>query len=151
MKLLLVRPWIILALIFLLGGITGSLLTIAFGPRPEPPGPEVMGRHIMAHLTEGLKLTDDQQQKIRPIVMDAAKQIALVHRDDVAKIGKIMEDTHVKISEQLRPEQKDALREMESERERNFFRHMHGGHGPGDFHRPNDGNHPPPDGPLPPS
>ena len=143
------RPWIILALIFILGGVTGSLLTIAFGPRfePGPPGAQQMGNHWMMRLTERLKLTDDQQNKIRPFVMDAEKQIVSAHHEDVARIGKIMQDTNAKIAEVLEPDQRAELKQLESERERMFQRHMHGSHGPGDFHRPDDGS--PPPGPPP--
>jgi Spy/CpxP family protein refolding chaperone len=68
------RPWIILGLIFLLGAITGSLLTIGFGPRPGPPGAQQMGSHWMRHLTERLKLSDDQQKQIEPWIMDAEQR-----------------------------------------------------------------------------
>jgi hypothetical protein len=140
------RPWIILALIFLLGAITGSLLTIAFGPRPMPPGAQQMGRHWMADLTSRLQLSSDQQAKIEPMVMDAEQRIEKAHREDVGNISRIMQETHAKIAEVLRPDQCDELKELESERERMFLRHMHGSHGPG-FHHPDDGGPPPPEPP----
>jgi len=140
------RPWIILALIFLLGAITGSLLTIAFGPRPGPPGAQEMGNHWMMHLTQRLQLSADQQAKIRPLVMDAEQQIETTHREDVANIFRIMQQTNAKIEEVLAPEQRAELKRMESERERMFFHHPHG-HGPGDFHGPEDQS--PPPGPPP--
>jgi Spy/CpxP family protein refolding chaperone len=137
------RPWLIVALIFLLGAITGSLLTIAFGPRPKPPGAQQMGNHWMMHLTERLKLSDDQQAKIRPLVMEAEQQIEQAHREDVDNISKIMQETNAKIAEVLQPDQRAALKEMENERERMFWRHLHGSHGPGDFHRPEEDSPPP--------
>ncbi len=137
------RPWIILGLIFILGGITGSLLTIAFGPRPTPPGAQQMGSHWMRHLTDRLKLSDDQQAKIEPLIMDAEQRIEKVHHEDVANISRIMQDTNAKIAEILQPGQRDELKQMESERERMFLRHTHGSHGPGDYHRPEDGGLPP--------
>jgi len=138
-----VRPWLILALIFLLGAITGSLLTIAFGPRPMPPGAQEMGNHWMMHLTQRLKLSDDQQAKIRPLVMDAEQRIEEEHHQDVAHISQIMQETNAKIEGVLQPDQRAELTKMESERERMFFRHLHGNHGPGDFHHPEDDDHPP--------
>jgi Spy/CpxP family protein refolding chaperone len=149
------RPWIILALIFLLGAVTGSLLTIGFGPQfepPPPPGLQQLGNHWMMHLTQRLNLTGDQQAKIRPIVMDAEQQIVQAHHDDVARIGKIMQDTNARIAAELQPEQQAQLREMESERERMFQHHMHGNHGPGDFHHEADDPPPgpPPTEPVPP-
>ena len=136
------RPWLILALIFILGAITGALLTVAFAPPPGPPGPQQMGNHWMTHLTERLKLTDDQQEKIRPIVMDAEKQIISAHHEDVAKIGSIMQEADAKIAEQLQPDQREALKQLQKDRERMFFRHMHSGRGPGEHH-PDDDDHPP--------
>jgi Spy/CpxP family protein refolding chaperone len=138
------RPWVILALIFLLGAITGSLLTIAFGPRPGPPGAQQMGSHWMKHLTERLKLSDDQQKKIEPLIMDAEQRIEKAHHEDVANISQIMQETNAKIAEVLQPEQRDELKQMESERERMFSHHLHSNHGPEDFHRPEDGGPPPP-------
>jgi Spy/CpxP family protein refolding chaperone len=148
----LARPWVIMALIFVLGGITGSLLTIGFGSRFEPgpqppPGPQELGNHWMMHLAHRLNLTDDQQGKIRPIVTNAVTQIETVHHQDVAAISKIMEDTNAKIAQVLTPDQQAALKQMESERERMFLHHMHG-HGPDDdFHHHGPGDHPP--GPRP--
>jgi len=146
------RPWVIMALIFLLGAITGSLLTIGFGshfartPQP-PPGPQELGNHWMMHLAHRLNLTDDQQGKIRPIVMDAETRIVAVHRQDVDAISRIMADTNTKIAQVLTPDQQAALKQMESEREQMFFHHMHG-HGPGDdFHHHGPDDHPP--GPAP--
>ena len=144
------RPWIIIGLIFVLGGMTGSLLTIGFGPRPGPPGAQQMGSHWMQHLTDRLKLSEDQQKQIEPWIMDAEQQIEKEHREDVANISRIMKETNAKIAEVLKPEQRDELKEMESERERMFFRHQHGGHGPGGSHHPEAGGPPPPDAPEPP-
>jgi Spy/CpxP family protein refolding chaperone len=139
------RPWIIMALIFLLGAITGSLLTIGFGSRfaPAPPGPQEMGNHWMMHLTHRLNLTDDQQGKIRPIVMDAETQIVLKHHEDVEAISKIMADANAKIAQVLNPDQQAQLKQMESERERMFHHHGHGAGPDGDFHRPGPDDHPP--------
>jgi Spy/CpxP family protein refolding chaperone len=147
MKPLVVRPWIILALIFVLGAVTGSLLTIGFGPRfsPGPPGPQEMGNHWMMRLTHRLNLTDDQQTKIRPIVTDAEKQIEGVYRPAVGQISKIMQDANASIAQVLTPDQQAELQKMEQEHQ-TFSHHMHGrdhGHGPGDFHGAGPGGHPP--------
>jgi Spy/CpxP family protein refolding chaperone len=141
------RSWIILALIFLLGAATGSLLTIGFGSRfaPGPPGPQEMSNHWLMHLTYRLHLTDDQQSKIRPILTDAATRIESAHRDDVARISKIMEDANAQIAGVLQPDQQAELKKMEQEREQMFLHHMHGHGHPGghDFHGPGQDDHPP--------
>jgi len=134
-----------MALIFLLGAITGSLLTIGLGPRfaPGPPGPQEMGNHWLMHLAHRLNLTDDQQGKIRPIVMDAETQIVSKHHEDVDAISKIMADANAKIAQVLNPDQQAQLKQMESERERMFHHHGHGPGPDGDFHHPGPGDHPP--------
>jgi Spy/CpxP family protein refolding chaperone len=147
MKPLTVRPWIILALIFLLGAATGSLLTIGFGSRfaPGPPGLQEMSNHWMMHLTYRLHLTDDQQGKIRPILTDAEMQIGSAHREDIDRISKIMEKANARIADVLQPDQRVELKKMEQEREQMFSRHMHGHGHPGghDFHGPGQDDHPP--------
>jgi Spy/CpxP family protein refolding chaperone len=138
------RPWVIMALIFVLGGVTGSLLTIGFGPHfaRSLPGAKELVDHRMMFLAGQLNLTDAQQEKIRPIVMDAEKQIETVHHQEVGTISKIMADADARIAQVLTPEQQAALKQLEAEREKMFFHHMRG-HGPGfdgDFH-----HHPGPD------
>ena len=144
----LARPWVIMALIFVLGGVTGSLLTIGFGSRfepapPPPPGPQEMGNRWMMHLTHRLNLTDDQQAKIRPWVMDAETQIVAKYHENVGAISKIMEAANAKIAQVLTPGQQAALKQMESERERMFMHHMHGRGPDDDFHHHGPGDHPP--------
>jgi len=141
------RPWIIMALIFLLGAITGSLLTIGFGSHfaPAPLGPQEMRNHWMHHLTNRLHLTDDQQAKIQPIIAEAETQIQSVHRDDVAKISGFMQQADENIKKVLNPDQLAEMEKMESERQRMFNGHMHGrGPGPdGDFRHPGPDDNPP--------
>jgi Spy/CpxP family protein refolding chaperone len=139
MKSSVVRPWIILALIFLLGAATGSLLTIGLGPHfaSAPPGAQEMRNHWMIRLTHRLNLTDDQQTKIQPIIFKAEADIQAVHHDDIGHISSIMKTANANIAQVLNSDQRAELQKMEQDRERMFFRHMHGpGHGPADFHHP---------------
>jgi len=140
-----VRPWIILALIFLLGAATGSLLTIGFGPRfSGPPPAHELGNRWMEHLTHRLNLTDDQQAKIQPIVTKAEEQIQAAQREDLGHISSILKEANAGISPLLNPAQQAELQKMEQERERMFQHHQHGpGHGPDDFHHPGPDDHPP--------
>jgi Spy/CpxP family protein refolding chaperone len=140
------RPWIILALIFLLGVATGSLLTIGFGPRFNfgQPAAHEMGNRWMTHLTHRLNLTDDQQAKIQPIITKAEEQIQSIQRDDLGHISSIMKEANAGIAPLLNPAQQAELQKMEQERERMFLHHQHGpGHGPDDFHHPGPDDHPP--------
>ena len=137
-----VRPWIILALIFLLGAATGSLLTIGFGPHFVPPPAREMGDRWMLHLTRRLNLTDDQQAKIQPIITKAAGEIQSIQRDDLGHISSIMKEANAGIAPLLNPDQQAELQKMEQERERMFLHHQHG-HGPDDFHHSGPDDRPP--------
>ena len=117
-----VRPWLIMALIFILGGVTGSLLTIGLGPHftQGPPGAQEMRNRWMTHLSWRLHLTDEQKAKIEPIVWDAEKRIEDAHREDVGRISGIMQAANASIKPILNPDQQAELEKMESERERMF-------------------------------
>jgi Spy/CpxP family protein refolding chaperone len=120
------KPWLVLALIFLAGVGTGILLTVGLGPHfMHPPGPQMMKRHWMSHLTEKLGLTADQQAKIEPIVTDATNQLEALHHDETDRASKIMESVNSQISALLTPDQQAKLQQLESERQKEFSGHMH--------------------------
>jgi Spy/CpxP family protein refolding chaperone len=146
------KPWLVLTVIFIVGIVTGSALTFSLASHfMRPPGEQQMKRHWMAHLTEQLNLTADQQAKIEPIVADATTRIQSMHHDEVERDSQIFKSANDQISALLTPEQKVELQKMESEREKMFSGHMrpHGSlhNGPGDMHYhngPDNGVTPPP-------
>jgi Spy/CpxP family protein refolding chaperone len=122
-------------------------LTIGLGPHfrhppsePGPPGAAQIGRNWMAHLTERLNLTADQQTKIEPILADAAAKIQALHRTEVEQGSQIFKSANSQISALLTPAQQVELQKMETEREKMFMGHMRHHEGPG------DGKPPPPPG-----
>lgn len=151
----LVKPWLVLAIIFIVGVVTGSALTIGLGSRfMHPAGPQQMKRLWMTHLTERLNLTADQQAKIQPIVTDADVKIHSLQRDGAEHIAQIFKETDDQISVLLTPDQKAELQKMESEREKMFSGHLHPWGPPHDGMHHHDGPHddtmPPPQPPPPP-
>jgi Spy/CpxP family protein refolding chaperone len=140
------NPWLVLAVIFIVGAVTGSALTIGLGSHFKHPPGEQMKRHWMANLVERLHLTADQQAKIQPIVTDAETRIQALHRDEVERGSQIFKSAHDQISALLTPDQQAEMQKMESEREKMFSGHMHH-HGGID-----DGSIiPPPPPPVPPT
>ena len=123
------KPWLLLAVIFIVGVVTGSALTIGLGPHishfMHPPGPHDMKKHWMEHLTHKLNLTADQQAKIEPILADAETKFQSLHRDEMERGAQIFKSSNDQISALLTPEQKVELQQMESEREKMFSGHMH--------------------------
>jgi Spy/CpxP family protein refolding chaperone len=122
----LLKPWMVLAIIFIVGVVTGSALTIGLGSRfMHPPGEAQMKHHLMTRLSERLNLTADQQVKIDPILSDTAAKIQAVHHEDVDRVSQIIKASNDQISALLKPEQQAKLQKMESEREKMFSGHLH--------------------------
>jgi Spy/CpxP family protein refolding chaperone len=147
-----VKPWLLMGLIFAVGIVTGAALTLGFrSDFTHAPDPHQIRTRWLAHLTERLNLTADQQTKIQPILTDAGNQIQSLHREEVDRISQIMEKANHEIAFLLTADQQAELKQMESERERTFSGHMrawgdgHGHSGPGldgGFpHGPPPGNH----------
>ncbi len=146
------KPWLLLGVIFIVGVVTGSALTIGLAPHfMHPPGELPMRRHWMAYLNQRLNLTADQQAKIQPIVADAETRFHSLHRDEVERGSQIYKAANGQIAALLTPEQKVELQKMESEREKMFSGHMRrwapSRDGADNMHhsgRPDDGMMPPP-------
>ncbi|MEJ0000328.1 MAG: hypothetical protein WDO13_14915 [Verrucomicrobiota bacterium] len=112
------KPWLILAVIFVAGGVTGAALTVALSGHflhpPPPPGSEVQMRdHWLARLTWQLKLTSDQQAKIEPILGDAAMRIQTLHHQEVDKVAQIFKENG---RQDFRPAQRPAAAGADSHR-----------------------------------
>ncbi|MCE0523954.1 MAG: hypothetical protein LV480_13680 [Methylacidiphilales bacterium] len=148
------KPWLVLGVIFVLGILTGSALTIGLEAHfMHPPGAAQIGHNWMARLTQRLNLTPDQQAKIEPIVADASTKLQALHRNEMEQGSQIFKAAHDQISALLTPEQKAELQKMEIEREKMFSGHLHPkGFFPGDMHYhegPGPGGPPPPPPPPP--
>ena len=143
-----VKAWLLLGLIFVVGMVTGSALTFGFRSAwMHPLALQQIRYQWLAGLTARLNLTPDQQAKVQPILVKAGNSIQSVHREEVDKISHIMEEANAEIAPLLTAEQKAGLQKMESERRRDFSRHLRpwaGPHGmPPDATPPNG----PPNGP----
>jgi Spy/CpxP family protein refolding chaperone len=148
-----VKPWLLLSVIFIVGIVTGSALTIGLASHfRHQPGAQQINRLWMAQLVQRLDLTADQQAKIQPILVDAKIKIQSLHRDEVERGSQIFQAANEQISALLTPEQKVEMQKMESEREKMFLGHLrpwgppHDGGAGGMHHHggPDDGRMPPP-------
>jgi len=149
------RPWLVLAVIFLVGIATGSALTVAWHSHfSQPPGAQQMKKHLLDRLTERLKLTPDQQAKIEPILTDADNQMQSIHHDEIQRMTQIYEKTNSEIAAILTPDQQAEMQKMVKEFQASHDRdHMFPGHGkPKPPHDGPDGpdDHDKPPGPPPP-
>lgn len=114
------KSWLVLALIFVAGALSGGALTLVLAPHflhphPHPRDPKIIERDIMAGLTRELSLTADQQAKIQPIIGDAAKEMHEVHKDEVQRISQIIKLTTDQVTPLLTADQKTQLDKLEAE------------------------------------
>jgi Spy/CpxP family protein refolding chaperone len=141
------KSWLLLAVIFIAGILTGVGLTIGLGPHfKHPPGPQQMKHLWMVSLVQRLNLTVDQQAKIEPILADATTRIQSLHRDEMERGAQIFKSAHDQIAALLTPQQEVELQKMESDREKMFSGHMRPWGSPGGMfhHNGPDENAPPP-------
>jgi Spy/CpxP family protein refolding chaperone len=136
------KSWLLLGGIFVIGLVTGSALTIGLGPPfLHPPMDRDMKKHWLAHLTDKLALTANQQAKVEPILADAAEKLHGLARDEKQRGAQIFKSADDQIAALLTPDQQAKLQKMEEEREKMFGGHMHpfGHGGPGDRMPPPSG------------
>jgi Spy/CpxP family protein refolding chaperone len=141
------KPWLVLAVIFIAGILTGVGLTIGLGPHfKHPPGQHGSKDHLFDFLTQRLKLTADQQAKVQPITADAEAKLHSLHHEELERGSQIFKAMDDQISALLTPQQQAELQQVESEREKMFSGHMHPWGSPGGmFHHDGpDENAPPP-------
>jgi Spy/CpxP family protein refolding chaperone len=105
-----------------------GLGVVALAAQGAPQAGEVGGRGQMrresveerlARMTERLSLTEDQKEKIRPILGQEADQIkalrgntSLSRQERRAKVREIRKSTHEQIVQVLTPEQREKMKEM---------------------------------------
>jgi Spy/CpxP family protein refolding chaperone len=158
------KPWLILAVIFVAGGFTGTALTMVFSGHFMHPGgpPADMREAWMGRLTRQLNLTPDQQAKIEPILRDTSDKVQKIHQEEFDKIRPILQASDDQIAAILTPDQKAELKQMAAKREEDFMRRQrqwgngphNGGPDGGHYHNggaPGGGNPPPPPPPAPPA
>ncbi len=129
------KTWVVLVVIFLAGGVTGSMLTLGLAPvlmPHHPPGMQQIKKFWLLHLTQRLDLTPEQQAKIEPILTEAGNQLQTLHREEADRAAQIIGQISQKISTILTPEQQVKLQEMEKEMDHDRDRMFPGHHGPWD-------------------
>ena len=100
----------------------GSALYAQMPPGPNAghrPGKPLTTDERLQRLTQYLNLTDDQQQKIRPILENETQQLDALHQDTALtgpdrrnKMLEIRDNTTGQITPQLNPDQQKKYQEM---------------------------------------
>jgi hypothetical protein len=70
---------------------------------------------LFGRLDQRLKLTDDQREKIRPVVAKAVDEMQRLGRENLQNTTRIAERMHLDISAFLTPEQRGTLEDMKTQ------------------------------------
>ena len=115
---------LVFAVLFLTGGLSGSLLTHSLMRRMGPPGPQRTFRSWADNLTQRLThvahLTPEQVDKIRPRVEAAVKQMQSIQIQSMQQVSDALDAALAEIEPELNPDQQKAL-ERFRERRRAFL------------------------------
>jgi len=137
------------AAIFTTGGISGGALGVykARTQFAEPQHEQEIALHMKKRFETKLGLTPDQVAKVDPILDDTAAKLVSIRADTAQHVGRLFEDSYVKISAVLTPAQRVTLDQMEKERKATMDRWQENHHHPGPGGAPDDDHHPGPGGP----
>lgn len=122
------KPWkAILAFIgvFIAGAVFGGVFSLRSagkrmpGPPPTrpqgqmmPPGNPQIAPAMMRQLAQRLKLTEEQREKVRPIVSRAEEDLQRLRRQNFQDTNRVMERMHVDLAVVLTAEQRTELEQM---------------------------------------
>jgi len=123
------KAWkVILAfvVIFMAGAGTGSLIALryaqAFLPQPRQPGMVVQqfGVMQMQRLAERLDLTEEQREKIKPIVQKSAADLRRLSADSQRETRDILTSMHNQVAALLTPDQVKKFDQMRQRMNQQF-------------------------------
>ena len=103
-------------------------------PGPGPGGPPAGERsehhapgEVLKHLTRELNLTEDQQNKIRPILEESAPLFQMIKEDAAAKVKAVLNGVTAQVRPILNPDQQKKLEGIRARMEEMRGTHMMGG------------------------
>lgn len=113
----LLRHWkMIIGLLAIFGagvgtGAIGTVITLhrVFTKR-EPQGQWVNAR--LSDLERHLKLTPEQQEKVRPMVQKAGQRFRAIGTESFEKIIDVANETHEEVARELTPEQREEFNRL---------------------------------------
>lgn len=123
------KPWkVILAFtgIFLAGFLVGGLVTLRMGKNftQRLPMSDQFGPQLMKRLVSQLELTPEQQEKMKPIVDQAAEELRDQRRSTQRSSAAVLVRMQGDISALLTPAQKTKFDELTAQQRDRFKRFM---------------------------
>ena len=105
-----------LVAIFLIGCITGGFATSAFRGPPRSPMLGNMAGRQMDRMKEELTLSQEQVERIEPILMEINEAALAVRRSSMAEFARIYSEMSERVEAELTPEQVEIFRVRQEER-----------------------------------
>ena len=107
-----------LAVIFVAGGATGTVITLrhAGEHRPQVATMAKACNRLQDRLTTKLGLTREQSKKLQPLFERTAEELRAVHAKALGDTELILRRAHEEIAKELTPEQKLKLDQCDQER-----------------------------------
>ena len=111
--------------VFLAGAIFGGLLALRVGPplaqRRAGPAPFATAPAVLRRMTDRLELTNEQKEKIRPLVDHAEEEIRQFRQVSLREVGLILRLLQQTIAIELTANQRKKLEKMQ-EHQRELMR-----------------------------
>jgi len=96
--------------VFLAGGATGEFVSLrARNAVPAGPSAQQWAEWRLARLQSALDLSDEQKERIRPLLQDAGEDLSAVRNRTAAEARQILARMLDEIGGELTPEQQQAL------------------------------------------
>jgi len=108
-----------LAAIFVAGGITGAAIALKTSKQmlTEPPRPvRLETRYLRERFQAKLALTPEQSKVIEPILEKMSEDLKSIRQDTTKRISAIMKTAYEQIGNELTPDQRKKLEEMQKDR-----------------------------------
>lgn len=115
---------LVFAVLFVMGGLSGSVITYAVLRRQMPPNPtrnfHTWTENLMQRLQRAAKLTPEQVARIRPRVESAAKQMQAIQIQAMLQGSDAFDAALAEIETELNPEQQKQLERFRERRRSNI-------------------------------
>ena len=118
------KIWAAFLLFFLSGILLGGIVGFQFGKARKNPTPKSFKQHIFDRYVKELKLTPEQQQKMRPVIDSGADKVQELRNKRNAELIDIMYGNYDELKVFLTPEQLKKLEEMRQKTTTRFKNRM---------------------------
>ena len=119
------KHWkIILSLtaIFVAGAVTGSVITfkVVRNVVKARTNPDLWSSRVLRDYKHRLKLTPEQIEHIRPLMMEANREMKMTRGDYLQAHGQLIRELHASLDQELTSEQRRVLDNIRNEQMRRF-------------------------------